>query len=75
MITLDAALDAAMKLTPDERERLVEILNKRLIQERRKEIANEVKEVTELYNSGHLKPMTADEALDDLHSSLKANEQ
>lgn len=71
MITLDKALDAAMNLSFSERIRLVEILSKRLIQERRHEIAKEVKEATELYDAGKLQSLTADEALNQLHAILK----
>lgn len=71
MNTLDSTLDAAMNLPIGERIRLVEILTKRIIAERRQEIAREVKESKELYESDRLETMTADEAIKELHSVLK----
>ena len=60
-----------MNLPFSERIRLVEILNKRLIQKRRQEIAKEVKESTELYDAGKLESLTAEDAIKELHSILK----
>lgn len=71
MNTLDSTLDAAMNLPISERIRLVEILTKRIIQERRQEIVKEVKESTELYKAGKLESVTAEDAIRELHSILK----
>lgn len=71
MNTLDSTLDAAMNLPISERIRLVEILTKRIIQERRQEIVKEVKESTELYKAGKLDIVTAEDAIRELHSILK----
>jgi len=75
MITLDKVLDKAMELTPSERDALIEILQKRRIQERRKEIANEIREARESYKNGKLKSLTAEEAIKELHSSLSESPQ
>jgi hypothetical protein len=71
MVTLDNALDTAMNLPFSERIRLVEILTKRIIQERRLEIVKEVKESSELYDAGKLESLSADEAINLLHTILK----
>ncbi len=68
MTTLDSVLDDVMRLSLSERIALLEILNKRLIEDRRDEISTEVKEATALYTSGNLKSSTADEVVSKLHS-------
>ncbi|MDP2303413.1 MAG: hypothetical protein Q8N03_13425 [Ignavibacteria bacterium] len=54
MSTLDSVLDDVMRLSLAERIALLEILNKRLIEDRRDEISSEIKEATTLYTSGKL---------------------
>lgn len=49
MNTLDSVLDDVMRLSLSERIALLEILNKRLIEDRRDEISSEIKEATALY--------------------------
>lgn len=71
MNTLDNTLDAAMNLPFSDRIRLVEILAKRIIQEKRQKIVKEVKESTELYDAGELAFLTAEDAIKELHSILK----
>jgi hypothetical protein len=71
MNTLDSTLDAAMNLSFSERIRLVEILAKRIIQEKRQKMINEAKESTELYEGGQLDSLTAEDAIKELHSILK----
>lgn len=44
MINLDQALDSARQLSLSDKEMLIEILKKQTIEERRKEIATEVRE-------------------------------
>jgi hypothetical protein len=68
MNTLDSVLDDVMRLSLSERIALLEILNKRLIEDRRDEISSEIKEATSLYNSGKLKSSTAKEVISKLHS-------
>jgi hypothetical protein len=71
MNNLDSTLDAAMNLPFNDRIRLVEIVSKWIIQERRQKIAKEVKESTELYKAGKLEPFTAEDAIKELHAILK----
>jgi PBP1b-binding outer membrane lipoprotein LpoB len=74
MNTLDSVLDDVMRLSLSERIALLEILNKRLIEDRRDEISSEIKEATALYTSGKLKTSTADEVISKLHSDSGINE-
>lgn len=68
-ITLDEALDAAMSLTDEEREMLVEILRRRKIDDRRTEIAGNAKEAVAVFHSDETKPETATELIDRLHAA------
>jgi len=70
MITLDSALDAAMNLSFNKRVALVEILNKRIVQERRNEMANEIREASELYQASKFEHLTADQIISKLHLHL-----
>lgn len=74
MNTLDSVLDDVMRLSLSERIALLEILNKRLIEDRRDEISSEIKEATALYTSGKLKTSIADEVISKLHSDSDLNE-
>jgi len=74
MNTLDSVLDDVMRLSLSERIALFEILNKRLIEDRRDEISNEIKEATALYTSGKLQSSTAEEVISKLHSDSGLDE-
>ena len=74
MITLDSILDEVMQLSSYDRQILIDLLYKRLIEERRDEISLEIKEATSLYHSGNLKPETAEQAISKLHQSLEKDE-
>ena len=74
MITLDSVLDDVMRLSLSERIALLEILNKRLIEDRRNEISTEIKETTTLYAAGKLQSSTAEEIISKLHSDSDINE-
>ena len=74
MITLDSVLDEVMQLYPNERQILIDLLCKRVIEERRDEMALEIREATSLYHSGNLKPETAEQAISRLHQSLEKDE-
>ena len=72
MMTLDQTLDAVNELPAEQREMLAEILRKRLIEERRNEIAASARESIKAFQSGELKPQSADEVIADLRASLQA---
>ncbi len=54
-MSLDQVLDNASKLPLDEQLMLAEIIKKRVIEQRRREIASSVKERVEKYKSGKAK--------------------
>ena len=58
MVTINEALDAIMQLDAASREMLLEILQKRQIEERRKEIARSGKQAKADYKSGKIVPDT-----------------
>ena len=68
MITLNETLDSIMKLDSSSREMLLEILLKRQIEERRKEIAQNAKMAKQDFKSGKLKITTSSEAISILNS-------
>jgi hypothetical protein len=70
MINLDQALDSARQLSLSDKEMLIEILTKQTIEEKRKEMALEVREVKELYTTGKLTPSDSKLIVDELHNSL-----
>jgi len=74
MNTLDSVLDEIMQLSPYEKQILLEILNKRVIEERRDELSAEIKEAISLYRSGKLKTESAEQIISRLHNSLDNDE-
>lgn len=74
MVTLDFALDTVMQLPQVEREDLIEILKKRQSQEWRKEIAEYYHDLKKEINSGSLKPISAAEAITELHNFVNTPE-
>ncbi len=71
MTTINHALDTIMQLDFYTREMLLEILQKRQIEERRKEIAHNVKTAKAAYRKGVSKPSTAHEMIDTLNAIYK----
>ncbi|MHB8906178.1 MAG: hypothetical protein ACYC4T_04260 [Melioribacteraceae bacterium] len=75
MINLDQALDSARQLSLADKEMLIEILKKQTIEEKRKEIATEVRESRTLYSTGKLSPSDSKQIIYELHSSLSEPEE
>lgn len=73
-MTLDQAIDAAMQLPPDQREMLLDILQKRQIESRRQEIADDARESIAMFESGQLRAQTADEIIRELHEDTGDSE-
>lgn len=71
MVTLDFALDTVMQLPQVEREDLLEVLKKRQSQEWRKDTALYYQELKESISNGDLKPVTAKEAIAELHDFIR----
>ena len=63
MTTINEALDKLMELDFESREMLIEIAQKRQIEERRKEIANNAKKSKESYRNNKLKAASSTEVI------------
>ncbi len=63
MTTINEALDKLMSLDFESREMLIEIAQKRQIEERRKEIAGNAKKSKESYKNNKLKAISAEAAI------------
>lgn len=73
-MTIENILDMTLELSKDEKESLVEILNKRIIEEKRIEWANYYKQIKKDFKSGHLKPKSAEDTILELQNLLNDNE-
>ena len=63
MTTINEALDKLMELDFESREMLIEIAQKRQIEERRKEISSNAKKSKEAYKGNKLKAVSAESAI------------
>lgn len=63
---LDRVLDEAMNLSLEQREMLVQILQKRMFEQRRDEIAHDAELSLAEFREGKLKVQTAAEAINEL---------
>ena len=70
MTALDNALDAVMQLSSEQKQMLIEIVWRRQIEERRKEIAERAREAISAFHAGALKPVPVEDLLEWLHASL-----
>jgi len=61
-------LEAATNLPIDAREELVEILNKRTIEERRNELAKDLKNARNEYKINHCRPSSVNEIMKEILS-------
>jgi hypothetical protein len=68
MVTIDSTLEDIMQLDFASREMLLEILQKRQIEARRDEMAENAKHSLKDYQSGKITPLTADEAIKKLNT-------
>lgn len=73
-ITLDLALDMAMQLSEDQREMLLDILKRREVEARRKEIAADARVSLAAYRAGNLQPQSAGSVIRELRSALETDE-
>jgi adenylate kinase family enzyme len=68
--SLDQMLDNVSRLPVDEQLMLAEIIKKRIIEQRRKKLADSVKESIEEYKNGLTKTGTIDDLIKDLENEL-----
>ena len=73
-VTLDQAVDYVMQLTPEQREMLVEILYRRQVEARRREMAEDAAAALAAVRAGEYRSQTASEIIRELRSSLEDNE-
>jgi hypothetical protein len=68
MTTINEALDKVMELDFESREMLIEIAQKRQVEERRKEMAHNAKKATSAYKGNKTKAVSASEIITRLNS-------
>jgi len=73
-ITLDQAIDTVLRLPPEQREMLVDILRNRQIEARRQEIAADAQKSITAFREGTLNVQSADEVIAELHRALEDDE-
>ncbi|MGH2415237.1 MAG: hypothetical protein ACRDEA_16400 [Microcystaceae cyanobacterium] len=70
MTSLDKVLDEAMDLPLEQQEMLIQILQRRMIERRRDEIATDAAASLAEFRAGKLKAQTANEAIAELREFL-----
>ncbi len=71
MSNLDRVLDEAMNLPTEQQEMLIQILQRRAIEQRRDEIARDAQLSLAEFREGKLKIQTAEEAIADLREFIQ----
>ncbi|MEN9521273.1 MAG: hypothetical protein RLZZ381_3861, partial [Cyanobacteriota bacterium] len=71
MTSLDKVLDEAMDLPLEQQEMLIQILQRRMIERRRDEIATDAAATLAEFRAGKLKTQTANEAIASLREFLQ----
>ena len=66
--SFDNVLEAADRLTVEEQEALVDVLNRRLAERRRAELARDVQDALREFESGAVRPATPDEIMREILS-------
>jgi transcriptional regulator with AAA-type ATPase domain len=74
MTSLDKVLDEAMDLPLEQQEMLIQILQRRMIERRRDEIATDAAATLAEFRAGKLKTQTANEAIASLREFLQHEE-
>ncbi|MBM4308868.1 MAG: hypothetical protein FJ115_03085 [Deltaproteobacteria bacterium] len=65
-ITFQKALEVIESLPEEQRESLVDIIKRRLVEERRDRLAQNIKKAKEEYKQGRVKRGTVDDVMDEL---------
>lgn len=71
MTTLEQALNTVSELSIEQQEMLIQIVQNRLIENRRQEIAEDAKQAISSFHKGELKTQTADEVIAELQEALQ----
>jgi hypothetical protein len=67
-ITFGELLEAVAQLSREDQEALVEVLNRRLLEQRRDEIAREIQAAMKEFESGQCREVTPDELMKEILS-------
>ena len=59
-------LEATDALSPDEQQTLVDVLRRRLAEQRREQIAREIQQARSEFQADHCDPVTPDELMDEI---------
>ncbi|MBM4044193.1 MAG: hypothetical protein FJ279_03695 [Planctomycetes bacterium] len=70
-VSLDQAIDVAMRLPREQREMLLDIIRRREIEERREEIARDGRASIARFRAGKLKPQSVDKVIQELRQTLE----
>lgn len=70
MMTLDQAIDMVLRLPVEQQEMLVEIMQRRHIENRRKEIAKDAKISIEAFKAGKFELQSASDVITELHYTM-----
>ncbi len=73
MTKLEQALNTVSQLTVEQQEMLVRIVQNRLVENRRQEIAEDAKQAISSFHAGEFKAQTANEVMAELQKSLQDN--
>ena len=73
MTTLEQALDTVSQLPLEQQEMLLKIIENRLSETRRKEIAQDAQEAITAFHQGKLSPQSAEAVITELRETLPAN--
>ena len=60
-------LDAAHKLSLEEQEALLEVLHRRVVERRREELAKDIQQAYQEFQSGQCRPVTAEDLMLELY--------
>jgi len=74
MITLEQALDTVSQLPPEQQEMLIDIIQNRLIEARRQEMAQDAQAAIAAFHEGRLKPQSAEHIIAELRETLRNGE-
>jgi hypothetical protein len=74
MITFENALEVVSQLPREQQELLADIVKKRLVEVRRREIMEECREALAEYRTGNLKAMSPEEVISELRCYLESDE-
>ena len=73
-VTFDQVVHTASQLPLDQQEMLIEILSKRRIETRRKEIMDDAEDSIAAFRQDRLKAQSAEDAIAELHRAIEVEE-